>query len=767
MKQLPPYTNILDEHLPATIGYGYRDIKWFEDFRRQEYPQLANITYLDHAGTTLYPISLIHEYSAELCADLFGNPHSKSPASQLTCRRIDDIRLKVLQLFNADPECFDLVFVANATAAIKLVGEAFRELENWEYCYSEDSHTSMIGLREWSSSSKCLSKFAMISHMNTPQRENATTLFAWPGQSNFTGERFPANWTKHLIGRETSYSLFDAAALVSTCSLNLSDPVNSPDFTAISFNKIFGFPDLGSLIVKRSAAHVFERRKYFGGGTVAALIASSQWSVPKNEIHSRLEDGTIPFHSVLALDHAINIQKRFYGSMENISAHTAALAKYLYLQLRELKHGNGRKVCSIYTGGNFEDSETQGPIICFNVSGKDGIWVGYTEFEKLAALKGIHIRSGGLCNPGGVEKWIDLKPWEIQRNYQAGHVCGDDHDIVEGKPMGALRVSLGAMSTTEDALSLIAFIREFYLDEKVLNEHDFLHTKKSAVINRISIYPIKSCHCFDIPRGTYWPIEPYGLRYDRQWFVIHKGTGRALNQKQYPRMTLIRPTITTDHLQIQWHETSEIIRVPINPAGQGLAITTRSTVCGETIEALLYTQPEIEQFFTKFLQVPSTLALYPPDSDMRQAKSHLRQLNRDYSIKQPISLSNESPFLLISQASVDALNAQIAETNGKKVLADVFRGNFVISGPDLHAYEEDFWTSVTISNHSFTVAGSCRRCHMVCLDQSTGEKDVDPFVTLSKHRKKNGRILFGQHLTLRTPPRDVMVTVGDKIYIDE
>lgn len=34
---------------------------------------------------------------------------------------------------------------------------------------------------------------------------------------------------------------------------------------------------------------------------------------------------------------------------------------------------------------------------------------------------------------------------------QAGHVCWDDNDILNGKPTGAVRVSFGYMSTYEDA----------------------------------------------------------------------------------------------------------------------------------------------------------------------------------------------------------------------------------------------------------------------------------------------------------------------------
>ena len=41
-------------------------------------------------------------------------------------------------------------------------------------------------------------------------------------------------------------------------------------------------------------------------------------------------------------------------------------------------------------------------------------------------------------------------------------MCWDDHDIMEGRPTGAVRVSFGYMSTYEDAAAVISFVREFF-----------------------------------------------------------------------------------------------------------------------------------------------------------------------------------------------------------------------------------------------------------------------------------------------------------------
>jgi molybdenum cofactor sulfurtransferase len=63
-----------------------------------------------------------------MTTNLYGNPHSTSDASQLSGHTVDSIQDKTLAFFKADPEHFDIVFTANATAAIKLVGECFRDL---------------------------------------------------------------------------------------------------------------------------------------------------------------------------------------------------------------------------------------------------------------------------------------------------------------------------------------------------------------------------------------------------------------------------------------------------------------------------------------------------------------------------------------------------------------------------------------------------------------------------------------------------------------
>lgn len=113
------------------------------------------------------------------------------------------------------------------------------------------------------------------------------------------------------------YTLLDAAALATTCPLDMSNSDTAPDFTTVAFYKIFGFPDLAALIVRKPAGHILQKRRYFGGGTVDMVICiDDQWHGAKDpktdqrhRLHDALEDGTLPFHAIVALVHALVCMK--------------------------------------------------------------------------------------------------------------------------------------------------------------------------------------------------------------------------------------------------------------------------------------------------------------------------------------------------------------------------------------------------------------------------------------------------------------------------
>lgn len=44
---------------------------------------------------------------------------------------------------------------------------------------------------------------------------------------------------------------------------------------------------------------------------------------------------------------------------------------------------------------------------------------------------------------------------DMRANYEAGHVCWDDRDLMAGRPTGAVRISLGHVSNFEDVCTAV------------------------------------------------------------------------------------------------------------------------------------------------------------------------------------------------------------------------------------------------------------------------------------------------------------------------
>ena len=435
----------------------------------------------------------MEDFAREMNTNFLGNPHSNSPSSMLSTDVVESTRLRSLAFFKADPEHFDLIFVANATAAIKLVMDCLSDhsqrAESW-YSYHADSHTSLVGVRETAGrSSRCFMSDKEVDHwiharqsgrfqegvMKDSPTDEGIRLFAYPAQSNMNGRRLPLSWSGSIRSANTPssqvFTLLDAAAYVTTAQLDLSNPHTAPDFTALSFYKVFGYPDLGALVVRKASGHVLSERRYFGGGTVDMVINGTDvgtktdaWHAKKStSLHEMLEDGTPAFHSILALRSALKVHHRLFGSMENVSKYTCNLITKLHRKMSKLSHANGLHLCTIYEGSPSEygNSKQQGPTIAFNVCNSRGEWIGKSDFERLAILNNIQLRTGGVCNPGGIASALRMSPKEMRNNFDEGLRCGNELDEINGKPTGIVRVSLGAMSSMKDIQHFISFLQLF------------------------------------------------------------------------------------------------------------------------------------------------------------------------------------------------------------------------------------------------------------------------------------------------------------------
>jgi uncharacterized protein YcbX len=61
-------------------------------------------------------------------------------------------------------------------------------------------------------------------------------------------------------------------------------------------------------------------------------------------------------------------------------------------------------------------------------------------------------------------------------------------------------------------------------------------------------------------------------------------------------------------------------------------------------------------------------------------------------------------------------------------------------------FEEDKWKKFSVGKNKFIAVKPCARCVLTTVNQNTGEKGIEPLATLSKYRKQDNKVLFGQNL---------------------
>lgn len=65
-----------------------------------------------------------------------------------------------------------------------------------------------------------------------------------------------------------------------------------------------------------------------------------------------------------------------------ISNHTFSVARYFYHELKNLHHGNSNPLAVIYCDTGFDDINTQGAVVNFNILRANGQYAGFAEVRR-------------------------------------------------------------------------------------------------------------------------------------------------------------------------------------------------------------------------------------------------------------------------------------------------------------------------------------------------------------------------------------------------
>lgn len=440
----------------------------FSEIRRREHLRLdaSAEVYLDYTGAGLYPSSLVAQHAESLAASVLGNPHSASPSSLRSTALVERCRRRVLSFFNASPDEYAVVFTANASQALKLVGESYPFEGGGRLLLTFDNHNSVLGIREFARHAGVSAEYVPIVPPDMRVDEGALFgaldrggakrgLFAYPAQSNFSGVQHPFEWIERAQQRGWDV-LLDGAAFVPTNRLDLGRW--HPDFVVMSFYKMFGYPTgVGALLARHSALRRL-RRPWFAGGTitVASVQADRHYLAPGG---TAFEDGTVNFLAFPAIELGLDFIESV--GVDEIHRHVEDLTVPLLEALLGLRHDNGQRVVVVY-GPTTVDR--RGGTVAFNFIDRKGEVVDPAVVERLAAQARISLRTGCFCNPGAGEVSLGISKSELDACFRAmpQRMSFDEfrHCIV-GKGTGAVRVSLGIASNMSDVRVMERFARRF------------------------------------------------------------------------------------------------------------------------------------------------------------------------------------------------------------------------------------------------------------------------------------------------------------------
>jgi selenocysteine lyase/cysteine desulfurase len=455
---------------------GYAATTIVDELRAADYARLDRLghTYLDYTGGGLYAESQLRRHQELLAGRVLGNPHSQSPTSLASDALARAARDAVRRFFNAPEDEFEVVFTANASGALKLVGEAYPFAPGGVYLLSFDNHNSVNGIREFAAHGGAAVSYIPVreedlrldpEQVRTALRgagDGAAKLFAYPAQSNFSGVQHPLEWVTEA--RELGWDVvLDCAAFAPTNPVDVR--AIGADFIPISFYKLFGYPTGSGCLIARREALAKLRRPWFAGGTITlASVREKHWHHLAPGA-TGFEDGTIDYLGLPAL--TIGIEHLESIGMDVIHARVGALAGWLLEELGGLRHSDGSPLVKVFGPRGMGQ---RGATIALYLVAPDGRPYDVYDVESAAARERISVRSGCFCNPGDGEIAHRITRADVESCFSDPkvavtlHECQQRIEDATGKVPNTIRVSLGLASDFQDVYRLMAFA-EGYRDK--------------------------------------------------------------------------------------------------------------------------------------------------------------------------------------------------------------------------------------------------------------------------------------------------------------
>lgn len=277
-----------------------------------------------------------------------------------------------------------------------------------------------------------------------------------------------------------------------------------------------------------------------------------------------------------------------------------------------------------------------------------------------------------------------------------------------------------------------------------------------ASLTELIFYPIKSCAGVQVAQAE---LTIAGLRaggvYDREWMLVTR-EGQFLTQREFPRMALIKPRVAGDTLVVDAPGMAPLV-LPLAHDAAAPALQVQiwddslpAADCGDAAAA----------WFADAVQGACRLVRFKPEV--------VRPTSTKWTGGAPAQtrFADGYPLLLIGQASLDDLNAKLAEAGRAPLPMNRFRPNLVVDG--IAAFEEDFVDVFRGEGVALRPVKPCARCPIPSIDQDSAEIGPDPIDILVGYRanpRMEGAVCMGMNCIVAEGVGAVL-SVGQELEAD-
>ena len=261
------------------------------------------------------------------------------------------------------------------------------------------------------------------------------------------------------------------------------------------------------------------------------------------------------------------------------------------------------------------------------------------------------------------------------------------------------------------------------------------------VLSQINVFPVKSIG--GLSQSQAW-VEKQGLCFDRR-FMVAREDGAMVTARKHPELVKVTATLQSHGITLSYPNMSPLVLkysdFTMNEAN--------AQVWSDTFSAYT-TLSRADAWFSHIIGEPVRLLYTGEQSNRVRPK-----------ISQNVSFADGYPLLVISEASLEALNERSLQHH----TMEQFRTNLVIKGCE--AFAEDGWKRIRIGEVEFEAVKPCARCILTTVDPKTGKFNElkEPLATLAKFRADaSGDVYFGQNLVALN---EGVIKAGDQIEVLE